>query len=112
MTSAKQPAGADEVDLLAAAVRAVPGVAALHPGMFGEVGTYLPGRRVPGIRTVGDVTEVHVSIVFDASVRDTAVRVRSAVSALTGGTVDVTVEDVVPGSTAEPVDSGPARERP
>ena len=58
MTSAKQPAGADEVDLLAAAVRAVPGVAALHPGMFGEVGTYLPGRRVPGIRTVGDVTEV------------------------------------------------------
>ena len=112
MTPAKRPAGADEVDLLAAAVRGVPGVAALHPGMFGEVGTYLPGRRVPGIRTVGDVTEVHVSIVFDASVRDTAVRVRSAVSALTGGAVDVTVEDVVPGSTAEPVDSRPARERP
>ena len=41
-------------DSIAAAVLAVPGVAALHPGMFGEVGTYLPGRRVTGVRITDD----------------------------------------------------------
>lgn len=29
-------------DTIAAAVTGIPGVASLHAGMFGEVGTYLP----------------------------------------------------------------------
>ncbi len=37
-------------DDLADVVRAVPGVSDLHPGALGEIGTYLPGRRVAGIR--------------------------------------------------------------
>jgi hypothetical protein len=83
-------------DLIAAAVTAVPGVAALHAGMFGEVATYLPGHRVPGIRTdANGITEVHVTLFYGVPVRDGAARVRDAAAAIVGGVVDVTVEDVV-----------------
>jgi uncharacterized alkaline shock family protein YloU len=86
----------DQADLVAAAVTAVPGVAALHGGMFGEVATYLPGHRVPGIRVNTDgVTEIHVTLLYGASVRDTAAMVRDAAAAVVGGVVDVTVEDMV-----------------
>ena len=57
---AATPAPREPAERLAAAVLAVPGVAALHPGMFGEVGTYLPGRRVAGIRITDNVVDVHV----------------------------------------------------
>ena len=103
--SAATPAPVEPADRIAAAVRSVPGVADLHPGMFGEVGTYLPGRRVAGVRIRGDVVEVHISVVFNAAVRDTAAAVRSAVAALMPGvSVDVIVEDVaraLPGDEAK-----------
>jgi uncharacterized alkaline shock family protein YloU len=82
-------------DVVAAAVLGVPGVAELHAGMFGEVGTYLPGRRVAGIRLGDDLTEVHVALTFGAPVRETAARIREVVGTITQGPVDVTVEDVV-----------------
>ena len=89
----------EPADLVAAAVMAVPGVADLHAGMFGEVATYLPGRRVPGIRIKADgVTEVHVTLFYGVPVRDGAARVRDAAAAVVGGVVDVTVEDVVAAS--------------
>ena len=47
------PAGDDIADRVAAAVIAVPGVAFLHGGVFGEIGTYLPGRRVSGVAEIG-----------------------------------------------------------
>ncbi|MGP4058723.1 hypothetical protein ACTWP6_28510 [Mycobacterium sp. 4D054] len=94
---AATPAPQEPADLLAAAVLAVPGVAALHPGMFGEVGTYLPGRRVAGIRITDNVVDVHIVVVFGVAVRDTAAAVRATVSALhPGAEVNVTVEDVAP----------------
>lgn len=94
--TAATPAAADPADRIAAAVRAVPGVADLHAGMFGEVGTYLPGRRVPGVRITDSSVDVHITVVFDAPVRDTAAAVRSAVAAqLPGVAVNITVEDVV-----------------
>ncbi|MBJ7338818.1 Asp23/Gls24 family envelope stress response protein [Mycolicibacterium sp.] len=89
----------DRADLIAAAVTAVPGVAGLHAGMFGEVATYLPGHRVSGIRTNADgVTEVHVTLLYGAPVRDTAALIRDAAARVAGGTVDVTVEDIVAAS--------------
>ncbi|GAA2735887.1 hypothetical protein GCM10009867_19250 [Pedococcus aerophilus] len=86
----------DPVDAIAAAVLAVPGVADLHAGMFGEAATYLPGRRVAGIRVQPDITEVHLTIAFGSPVRETADEVRTAVAALVTTPVHVTVEDVVP----------------
>ncbi|PZT99525.1 MAG: hypothetical protein DI630_16650 [Gordonia sp. (in: high G+C Gram-positive bacteria)] len=85
-----------QVDQIAAAVTAVPGVAGLHGGMFGEVATYLPGRRIPGIRIAEQGTDVHVSVQIGAPVRSTAAAIRRVVSTLVQGPVNVTVEDVVP----------------
>lgn len=83
------------VDVIAAAVLAVDGVADLHGGMFGEAATYLPGRRVAGIRTGEQGTEVHVSLLFGYPLRSTAQVVRDAVAPLVSGSVHVVVEDVV-----------------
>lgn len=100
---------ADLVDAVASAVRAVPGVADLHAGVFGEVGTYLPGRRVAGITIGPGGAEIHVALLIGYPVRQTAALVRAAVAPLTGGPVHVTVEDVVadPGPDPDPA-SGPA----
>jgi uncharacterized alkaline shock family protein YloU len=84
-------------DSIAGAVLAVPGVAALHPGMFGEVGTYLPGRRVTGVRITDDTVDVHVTVHEGVDLRGTAAAVRDAVARVTARpTVDVTVEDIAP----------------
>lgn len=98
----------EQADLVAAAVTNVAGVAGLHAGMFGEVGVYLPGRRVTGIRIRDGVTDVHVTLFFDASVRETAARIRDAVADVVGGVVNVTVEDVVPPADVESGDAGDA----
>ncbi len=101
MNSAAAPhSGDNEIDvaeIVAAAVTAVPGVAALHSGMFGEVGTYLPGRRVSGIRIDADTVEVHIVISYGVSITELAARVRSAVTTAIGpSAVHVHVEDVLP----------------
>jgi len=86
----------ERADAVAELVLAVPGVAGLHPGMFGEVGTYLPGRRVAGIRFGDDTIAVHIAIREGAHARETAAAVRAAVSkAWPGVAVNVTVEDVL-----------------
>jgi hypothetical protein len=54
-----QPGDVD-VDAVAAAVSMCAGVAALDQGRFGEVATYLPGRRVPGIQVHADVVTISV----------------------------------------------------
>lgn len=85
----------DISEVVAEAVLATEGVATLHGGMFGEAATYLPGRRVSGIRMDERGTEVHVSLVMGHPIRETADAVRSVVAALTPGPVHVIVEDVV-----------------
>ena len=91
----------EPADIVATAVTSVPGVAALHAGMFGEVGTYLPGRRIPGVRLTDGVTDIHVTLYFGFPVRQTAARIRDVVTGVVGGTVNVTVEDVVAPATTE-----------
>ena len=99
----------EQADRIAAATLAVPGVAGLHAGMFGEVATYLPGRRVTGVRIGADAVEVHVSVVVDDDVpiRATARAIQRAVAPLTALPVNVTVEDVVPSTPAEDRPDGP-----
>ncbi len=83
-------------DLVASATLAVPGVTALHAGSFGEVATYLPGRRVVGVRLREEVAEVHVVVSMGASLLDVADVVRHTVAPLVGTPVEVVVEDVDP----------------
>ncbi len=90
------PPRVELADQVAAAVLTVRGVTGLHGGMFGETATYLPGRRVPGVRLTEDVTDIHLTLTYGAPVFATAQQVRTAVAALVPGPVNVTVEDVAP----------------
>lgn len=89
---------------IAAAVVAHPGVAALHGGVFGSVATYLPGRRLVGVRVgVGDEpVELGVVLRLDQPIPDVVRALRREVSAMCGGAaVDITVADVaVPAALA------------
>lgn len=84
----------EPADAVVAAVSGVDGVAAMHPGMYGEVATYLPGRRVVGVQIRPEVTNVHVVLEWGASVPATAEEVRRVVQELVRTPVHVTVQDV------------------
>ena len=99
-------------DDVAAAVLAVPGVSGLHGGAFGEVGTYLPGRRVTGIRLGDDLSQVHITVAMHTRVLAVVGQVREAVAGLVGGPVEVVVEDVTPGTGVPATDSRPTHDRP
>jgi hypothetical protein len=98
------PSPPDPVELaqrVAAAVAAHPAVAGLHGGIYGSVTTYLPGRKLLGVR-IGEGDEpVEVAVVLraDRPIPETVRSLRSAVSRLCGGAaVDITVADIaVPG---------------
>ncbi|WP_130011219.1 hypothetical protein [Serinicoccus sediminis] len=81
-------------ELVGERVLTVPGVHDLHPGVMGEIATYLPGRRVAGVRLTQDTCEVHVVLDWAAPVAGTTDAVRAAVRPLVEGPVDVVVEDV------------------
>jgi hypothetical protein len=85
----------DLSERVAAAVLATPGVAALHGGEFGEIATYLPGRRVTGVTIGPSSCAVHVAVRYPANVVDTAENVRAAVESLVNVPVDVTIEDLL-----------------
>ena len=93
--TAGEPTPSDPAESLAEEVLALPGVAGLHGGLFGEVATYLPGRRVTGIRLEDERTDVHVSVEWGANVHEVVDAVRRTAEARFGGRVDVYVEDVV-----------------
>jgi DNA-binding transcriptional LysR family regulator len=82
---------------VAAAVRAHPAVARLDGGVFGAVATYLPGRRLVGVR-IGEGDEpVEVAVVLhpDRPIPDVVRALRREVSRMCGGAaVDVTVADL------------------
>ncbi|KYH45401.1 hypothetical protein [Branchiibius sp. NY16-3462-2] len=82
------------VDAIAQAVLATPGVQGLHSGRFGEVATYLPGRRVAGVRTAESGSDIHIVVAWGHPVPATADAVRAAVQRVAPGRIDVTVEDV------------------
>jgi hypothetical protein len=85
----------DDVDAIAAAALACPAVAGLHQGGTRLVATYLPGRRVVGVRVEDGRVLVSVVLAPGSSVRSLEEQVRSAVAAHVGGReVDVHVADL------------------
>jgi hypothetical protein len=83
---------------VAAAVTAHPAVAGLHGGPYGAVATWLPGRKLVGVRIgVGDEpVEVAVVLHSDRPIPDVVRALRREVSGLCGGAaVDITVSDIV-----------------
>jgi len=108
MTGPADPTLVDGVDIdaVAAAVRGCPAVDDLDGGLLDGTVTYLPGRRVPGIRIADGRIEVHVRGVWDQPVDLIAGQIRQALAALAGShVVDVVLSDI-----AEPglAPAGPA----
>ena len=91
-------------DAIAARVLACPAVAGLSAGPYGSAVTYLPGRRVAGVRLSPTAVEVHVVAQYGPSMFELAAQVRAALAGRVGGLqVDLVVEDLAdprrPGST-------------
>lgn len=100
----------DDAESVAATVRALPGVAGLYTGGIAPLATYLPGKRVLGVRM--DESSVQVSVVVEAgtSALSAAGQVRAALAdAAAGRRIDVHVGDVrLPGDEEEGRDDAPA----
>jgi hypothetical protein len=84
-----------DVDAVAAAVQACPGVSELHGGRYGEVTTYLPGRTVRGVVVSGGRVRVQVRSAWGAEAPALAAAITAALAPLTGNRpVDVAIADI------------------
>jgi hypothetical protein len=84
-----------DVDAVAAAVRGCPAVEDLHAGDLWRATTYLPGRRVEGVRVDRQVVAVQVRARWGVDVFEIAGQVRRALAPLVAGRrIDVVVADV------------------
>jgi uncharacterized alkaline shock family protein YloU len=96
--------GADvDVDALAEAVTTLSVVSGLSSGRVPEVATYLPNRRVAGVRITDAEVEIHVKARWGRTLPEVAQLVRAAVAPLVGGrVVSVHVDDIeLPDDTRE-----------
>jgi len=89
---------ADPAERIAGVVLAHPAVHGLHAGPFGVIASYLPGRRVEGVRIAEDGSTVELAIVaeFGQPIPALAQQLRAAVRDVAGDVrVDVTIVDLV-----------------
>jgi len=92
-----------DVDAVAAAVRSCPGVDDLLAGSS-AVATYLPGRRVRGVRVASDHVLIAVRGRWAVPVAELAWQVRSAVAGLVAPRrVDIIVADLTDAAAEVPV---------
>ncbi|WP_086825602.1 hypothetical protein [Allokutzneria sp. NRRL B-24872] len=90
--------GTQLADAIAETVLAHPAVHRLDPGQFGALASYLPGRRVEGVRAAGpgEPVEIGVVLTLGGSLPEVVDDLRARVRLVTGDVrVDVTVTDVV-----------------
>lgn len=85
---------------IAAAVLAVPGVAGLHGGRFGEIATLDPPRRIKGVRVRDEDVTIAVTAHFPMVAADLAAAVRAA-AGVTGRAVHVILADLAEQPTVE-----------
>lgn len=84
-----------DVDAVAAAVMGCAGVAALDGGPFGDVVSYLPGRKVAGVVSGHGRVTVQVRSRWGVPAADLAARIAVVLAPLTGSRpVDVVIADV------------------
>lgn len=82
-------------DALAAAALSCPDVAGMGTGALGEIATYLPGRRIRGLRLTADGVEVHVVGVYGPSIAQIVEQVTAALTPLVAGQpLSVYVDDL------------------
>lgn len=62
MATSLDPLPREIADKLSQGLRSIPGVAALHPGRFGEVALLYPRHRVRGLSMSGGRLGVHIIV--------------------------------------------------
>jgi len=83
------------VDAVAAAVLGCAGVAGMDGGRFGEVASYLPGRKVPGVVVSGGRVRVQIRSRWAVPAPDLAALVTAVLAPLTGShPVDLVIADI------------------
>jgi hypothetical protein len=86
-----------DVDDIAAAVLRCSGVAGLGSGTIGELATYLPGRRVPGIRVTPERVELEICAVWGSPAALIASQIWEALSTVvTDRPVEILITDIAP----------------
>lgn len=97
-----------DVDAVATAVRGCPGVLDLHGGPPQLIATYLPGRRVEGVRVDRGVVAVQVRARWGTPVSDLSAQIRVALKPLAvGRRIDIVWADVAdPPPPAPPTTPG------
>ncbi len=84
-----------DLQTVAAAALGCPLVADLSGGRFGEVATYMPGRRLLGVRVVDSQIGLHVVAHWGGPLPEVADAVRASVAPLAGGMpVAVFIDDI------------------
>jgi hypothetical protein len=84
-----------DVDALAAAVTACPGVSALFGGRGDAIATYLPGRRVPGVEVQPSTVTIHIRSRWGVSAAQLLTEIAAAASPLLRGKrLQVVVADI------------------
>jgi len=84
-----------DLEAVAAAALGCPLIAGLTGGAFGDIATYLPGRRVVGVREVDGTVEVHVVATWGTPLPELAEAVRASVTPhASGREVAVFVDDI------------------
>jgi hypothetical protein len=84
-----------DVDGVVAAVVACPAVASMSAGRFGEVATYLPGRRVAGIRANDTDVEIHIVARRGYPLQHVTAQIAAATRSLIGDrSLTVAVDDL------------------
>ncbi|MEH1127885.1 hypothetical protein [Micromonospora sp. CPCC 206061] len=104
-----------DVDAVATAVRGCPGVLDLYGGPPQLIATYLPGRRVEGVRVDRWAVAVQVRARWGAAVSDLSAQIRAALRPLAGGRrIDIVWADVAdpPPLSAAPATTSGARSAP
>ena len=82
-------------DAVASATLACPSVAGLTAGAMGQVATYLPGRRIQGVRVRPEGVEVHVVARWRPALPEVGDEIRAAVQPLAPGLpVSVYIDDI------------------
>jgi hypothetical protein len=86
-----------DVDDIQAAVLGCPGVAGLGSGTIGELATYLPGRRVPGIRVTQELVELEICAAWGPSAKLIASQIWAALAAIvTDRPIEIVITDIAP----------------
>jgi hypothetical protein len=103
-----------DADAVAAATIGCRWVAGLSPGPFGDVASYLPHRRIVGVRVTEDHLEVRIVALWGPPLSRVGEEVRAAVRPVAGNLpVEVFIDDIeFPSGTHEAVGEGHAPPRP